>query len=189
MVLVTKGPAYRTRTRTSERVLQATSSNPRGNLGGLSTAGYAKCYIDSCGAPIPPDCTNGSVGICPACHGRTCLTCKGPAHSYECDAIFDTQGLPPDYTRLDERILPKPENSSNRGASVRHRRSKPYDSHMYEDDKGHIRRIQGALTELECARYIAYKHRTRKDKGKDGKEVWPDYLEEAFQIGRPADSR
>jgi len=122
------------------------------------------------------------------CRIKTCVTCKGPAHGYACAGIFDSHGFPSDYTRSDETLLPKAENASTRGASIRHRRANPYGSHMYEDGKGHIRRIQGALTELECARYLAYKHRSRKDKGKDGKEVWPDHLEEAFQIGRTADS-
>jgi len=188
MVLVTKGPAYRTRTRTFERVLQATSSNPRGNLGRLSSTGYTYCHISSCGASIPPESASGNVGTCPVCRVKTCLTCKGPAHGYDCAGIHDTHGFPSDYARSDEHRLPKPENVSNHGRSPRHRRANPYGSHMYEDDQGHIRRIQGALTELECARYLAYKHRSRKDKGKDGKEVWPDYLEEAFQIGRAADS-
>ncbi len=188
MVLVTKGSTYRTRTRTSERSLQATSSNPRGNLGRLATTGYTYCHINGCGATIPPEAISGNEGTCPMCRIKTCVTCKGPAHGYECTEISDIHGFSSDYPRSDEALLTKAEIASTHGASIRHRRANPCGSHMYEDKKGHIRRIQGTLTELECARYLEYKHRGRKDKGKDGKEVWPDHLEEAFQIGRTADS-
>ena len=188
MVLVTRGSAYRNRTRTSERVLQATSSNPRGTLGQLSSTGYTHCHINGCGASIPSESTSGNVGTCPLCRLKTCLTCKGPAHGYDCAGIYDTHGFPSSNARSDDSILPKPENISSYGRSARHRRANPYGSHLYEDGQGNIRRIQGALTELECARYLAYKHRARKDKGNDGKEVWPDSLEEAFQIGQTAKS-
>lgn len=183
MVLVTKASAYRTRTRTSERILQATSSNPKENLARLPTIGYTYCHINGCGATIPPEAISGHGGICSMCRTKTCNACKGPLHDYDCTGILDTHGFSSDYTRLDGALLPKAEKASTYGASTRRNHANLYGSHMYEDDNGNIRRIQGALTELECARYLAYKHRNRKEKGKDGKEVWPDHLEEAFQIG------
>ena len=61
---------------------------------------------------------------------------------------------------------------------------------MYLDKDKHEnrvwRRIKGALTELEIPRYLQYKNRTRKDKDDTGKEIWPDFLEEAFQISKAA---
>ena len=46
-----------------------------------------------------------------------------------------------------------------------------------------FQRTYGALTADEIPRYREYRQRTRKDIGQDGQPVWPDALEEAFQIG------
>lgn len=45
------------------------------------------------------------------------------------------------------------------------------------------RQREAVLDKKDFAKYLQYKNRARKDVGKDGKEVWPDHLEEAFQIG------
>ena len=59
--------------------------------------------------------------------------------------------------------------------------------HVIEQDDGTStwwwERIPGALTASEQPRYDAYRRRTRKDVGKDHKPVWPNELEDAFQIG------
>ena len=39
-------------------------------------------------------------------------------------------------------------------------------------------------TELRCDAYLKYRARQRKNLGKDGKPVWSDHLEEAFQRGK-----
>ena len=47
------------------------------------------------------------------------------------------------------------------------------------------KRIPGALTTKEQPRYQAYRARSRKDiDKKSGKPVWPEELEDAFQIGK-----
>ncbi|MCJ1322021.1 hypothetical protein MMC15_007366 [Xylographa vitiligo] len=37
------------------------------------------------------------------------------------------------------------------------------------------------LSEHDYSRYLQYKRRSRKDRGDDGNEIWPDFVEEAFQ--------
>lgn len=39
-------------------------------------------------------------------------------------------------------------------------------------------------SELRCDAYLKYRARQRKNLGKDGKPVWSDHLEEAFQRGK-----
>ena len=41
------------------------------------------------------------------------------------------------------------------------------------------------LSEHDYSRYLQYKRRSRKDRGDDGNEIWPDFVEEAFQAGGP----
>ena len=41
------------------------------------------------------------------------------------------------------------------------------------------------LGEHDYGRYLQYKRRSRKDRDKEGNEVWPDFVEEAFQAGEP----
>ena len=46
-----------------------------------------------------------------------------------------------------------------------------------------LQRMPGALSGSEQSRYRQYRDRARKDVGKDGKQVWSDKMEDAFQIG------
>ena len=41
------------------------------------------------------------------------------------------------------------------------------------------------LSEHDYGRYLQYKRRSRKARDKNDNEIWPDFVEEAFQAGRP----
>ncbi|MCJ1479229.1 hypothetical protein MMC13_007914 [Lambiella insularis] len=75
---------------------------------------------------------------------------------------------------------------SNRDFDCQSSRPTDYGSEMVLDHSGGNgplwKQREGVFDEKTYARYLQYKNRTRKDRGKDGKEVWPDHLEEAFQI-------
>ena len=184
--------------RTSERVLQLTSSKTKGNQASLFTPDRACCHVSSCGAYILTEHISGTIGTCPSCGVKTCVICKGPEHSPSCFQGSVHGGSPPGYNRTGHAALLEPGSNSNYHAPLQHSRSFTHGSHMYEDTRNGLtvsRRIPGSLTEEEWARfrqykksprYLQYTKRTRKDKGKDGKEIWPDYLEEAFQTGQPS---
>ena len=197
MVSTSNNTPIQGRTRTSERVLQSTSSKPRGDIVRLSTPHRTYCHIGICGASILPKHTSGIIGTCPSCRAKTCVVCKGPVHSSICSGRSGYQDSSSDYSRVGHATLPDQGSTISCDGTLRHLRSFTHGSHMYEDTingRTVSRRIPGALTENECAiyrqiknaRYLQYKNRSRKDKGKDGKEIWPDYLEEAFQIGQPS---
>ena len=187
MVLTCNTPPIQGRTRTSERALQSTSSKPRGDLVSLSRPDRTYCHIGRCAAFILPEHTSDTIGTCPSCHVKTCVVCKGPEHSSKCSSRSGCQDFLSDYSPVGHATLPDQGSINNHDVTLHHLRSFDRGSHMYQETRNGrtvSRRIPGTLTENECARYLQYKNRARKDKGKDGKEIWPDYLEEAFQIGQ-----
>lgn len=52
-----------------------------------------------------------------------------------------------------------------------------------EHGHGFRRRFEEARPYLQCHKYIEYRSRRRQDTGEDGKPVWDDPMEEAFQNG------
>jgi len=53
-----------------------------------------------------------------------------------------------------------------------------------EHGHGFGRRFHDARPYLQCQKYIDYRSRRRQDTGEDGKPVWDDPMEEAFQNGQ-----
>ena len=70
-----------------------------------------------------------------------------------------------------------------------------YGSHMHwipskaKEEKNTVKlaRIPGALSLQDRSRYRQYRQRSRKELGKDGKPVWSNEMEDAFQIGMTCD--
>jgi transcriptional enhancer factor len=58
---------------------------------------------------------------------------------------------------------------------TRHRRREP--------NHGFRRRFDDDRPYLKCLKYTEYRQRRRQDTGEDGKPVWDDPMEEAFQNG------
>lgn len=52
-----------------------------------------------------------------------------------------------------------------------------------EHGHGFRRRVEDVRPYLQCHKYIEYRARRRQDTGDDGKPVWDDPMEEAFQNG------
>lgn len=51
------------------------------------------CHEPACSEFVPPQLIQGGVATCPQCQTKTCVTCKGQSHEYDCPQDEATQEL------------------------------------------------------------------------------------------------